>query len=224
MSTSESGNIIETSWRFLEEMVEYWSSGGWPLVPLALIAALMFYRYFLLRRRLKEALSTPSEAIHDFESSCEDEVAPETLRQESAELPGAMARITRHTMARISADIPFREAFEQSRDAELSRFSPSFFILTGLVAAAPLLGLLGTVFGMMETFRAVGQASSDIADQMADGISKALITTQAGLVIALPGTFGLAHLCRLFQRLQNQADHWESHLKLIINGPAKPEA
>jgi biopolymer transport protein ExbB len=66
-----------------------------------------------------------------------------------------------------------------------------------LVAVAPLLGLLGTVLGMIETFHALVQGNVEMTAKLADGIHIALYTTQAGLVAALPGVFALAHLGHL---------------------------
>ncbi|MDD4737189.1 MAG: MotA/TolQ/ExbB proton channel family protein [Kiritimatiellae bacterium] len=72
-----------------------------------------------------------------------------------------------------------------------------FVIITALTASAPLLGLLGTVMGMIQTFDGVGSDVHGVGRRMADGISQALITTQVGLVIAIPGLFGLSRLRRL---------------------------
>jgi biopolymer transport protein ExbB len=58
-----------------------------------------------------------------------------------------------------------------------------------LAAAAPLLGLLGTVTGMISTFDVMAQFGTGNARAMASGISEALITTQTGLFIAVPGLF-----------------------------------
>ena len=66
-----------------------------------------------------------------------------------------------------------------------------------LVAVAPLLGLLGTVVGMIETFHALVHGNVEMTAKLADGIHIALYTTQAGLVAALPGVFALAHLGHL---------------------------
>ena len=65
-----------------------------------------------------------------------------------------------------------------------------------LISTAPLRGLLGTVAGMLITFS--GMASGNIApiDTISTGISRALVTTQAGLVIAIPAAFLLALLKR----------------------------
>lgn len=67
---------------------------------------------------------------------------------------------------------------------DLYRFIPAIMILA---AAAPLLGLLGTVTGMVETFRVIGQYGMGNAQAMASGIKEALLTTQAGLLVAIPG-------------------------------------
>jgi len=75
-----------------------------------------------------------------------------------------------------------------------------FLLITALTGAAPLLGLSGTVAGMLHTFNAVATSGSAITGQMASGISEALITTQIGLVIAIPGLFGLSHLRRRLEQ------------------------
>jgi len=93
----------------------------------------------------------------------------------------------------------------------------SFFILGALVAAAPLLGLLGTVMGMVATFNGVAAGSSETAGLVAGGISQALITTQVGLVAALPGTFGLAHLSRLYGHLKYQLDGFSTRIHLAAD-------
>lgn len=82
--------------------------------------------------------------------------------------------------------------FELDRLAWVERRLPFIGVLAG---AAPLAGLLGTVSGMLVTF--AGLASSSTAqpiDKISVGISEALITTQAGLLIAIPAAFLLALL------------------------------
>ncbi len=75
-----------------------------------------------------------------------------------------------------------------------------FMMIIALTSAAPLLGLLGTVTGMIETFDGVASAVDGVGRRMADGISQALITTQVGLVVAIPGLFGLSRLRRLLDQ------------------------
>ena len=73
-----------------------------------------------------------------------------------------------------------------------------------MAAIAPLLGLLGTVSGMMDTFNVISLFGTGNAKGMADGISIALITTQAGLVIAIPGLYMSVYLRRHAHRLENK--------------------
>ena len=73
--------------------------------------------------------------------------------------------------------------FEEER--EIRKFNR---LIITIVSAAPLLGLLGTVIGMIETFDSLGDMSLfSQSGGIAGGISQALITTQMGLAVAIPG-------------------------------------
>jgi biopolymer transport protein ExbB/TolQ len=94
-------------------------------------------------------------------------------------------------------------AFELDEMAWVERRLPFLGVLIG---AAPLLGLLGTVAGMLVTFGGMASgAGSEPIDVISGGISKALVTTQAGLVIAVPAAF-------LFALLKRQTE--STHLEL----------
>jgi len=83
-------------------------------------------------------------------------------------------------------------AFELDELAWVERRLPVLAVMT---AAAPLLGLLGTVAGMLQTFGGLAAAGQGrMSDLVSAGISKALLTTQAGLMVAIPGVFLLAWL------------------------------
>lgn len=76
------------------------------------------------------------------------------------------------------------------------------------VALAPLFGLLGTVWGMIEVFNILSVTGGGDAKSMASGVSKATIPTMAGMVAALSGVFGSTYVNRVAER-ENQlfADH-----------------
>lgn len=75
-------------------------------------------------------------------------------------------------------------------------------LLRVLTAVAPLLGLLGTVGGMLQTFTAVAAGQGDTMARLAPGLSRALITTQFGLAVAIPGVFGIARLGRMRRQVE----------------------
>ncbi len=86
---------------------------------------------------------------------------------------------------------------------DLTRF---LALIAVLASAAPLLGLLGTVLGMIETFDVIAIFGTGNARALAGGISVALVTTQTGLLIAIPGLFFSGLLMRRSRNLSTQLD------------------
>lgn len=93
---------------------------------------------------------------------------------------------------------------EQIREAMISRVSLALGgnlpILQAMVALCPLLGLMGTVTGMIEVFDVMAVAGTGNARSMAAGVSKATIPTMAGMVGALSGVFATTWLQRTAKR------------------------
>lgn len=89
---------------------------------------------------------------------------------------------------------------EQIRQANISRITIKLTgtipIIQALVALCPLLGLMGTVTGMIEVFDVMAISGGGNARSMASGVSKATIPTMAGMVGALSGVFASAWLMR----------------------------
>jgi len=212
------GALLQPAWRVFGD---YFAAGGWLMLPLLGVAFSIWCGYLLLVLRLRRALAGPSAASLDLASRVARDPDGTRLRSRLSGLPGATPRLVRELLGRVRAGQPFREAFLQCREAELAPYSHAFYVLGALVVAAPLLGLLGTVLGMIETFDAVALGSGAATDMVARGISQALITTQVGLIAALPGTLGLAHCFRLYQRLRNACDQCESHLALVLEHPIR---
>jgi len=95
----------------------------------------------------------------------------------------------------------------------LERFLPT---LSVLAAIAPLLGLLGTVTGMISTFQTITIFGTGDAKHMAGGISEALITTQAGLMVAVPIMF-LHHLLdRRIEKILGDIEEKGARLSLLL--------
>ncbi len=89
---------------------------------------------------------------------------------------------------------------------ERPRIRKSIAGIAVLAAVSPLFGLLGTVTGMMTTFDVMAVFGAGNAKAMAGGISEALITTQSGLLVAVPGFFMSGLLSRRAVRMENRLD------------------
>ena len=90
-----------------------------------------------------------------------------------------------------------REATVSEGDLELHALLP---LIQVLVALCPLLGLLGTVLGMIGVFEVIAVSGNDDAQAMARGVYRATIPTMAGLVVALSGIYFTVRLRRLADR------------------------
>lgn len=154
----------------LSRTLHYWFSGGPLVVPLAATCFMIWFYFLKIRADFK----------HLPESSFQLALSAATEANKKGENPG--------------------QAFNMIQEQIIAQLSRDFVILAAMTAAAPLLGLLGTVSGMIRTFQATGTVG-DITGNIAGGISQALITTQLGLIIAIPGVFGMAML----RRYRNQA-------------------
>ena len=78
-------------------------------------------------------------------------------------------------------------------------------MLGSIVTGAPFLGLLGTVWGVMDAFGGMAGAGSASLQGLAPGVSGALLTTVAGLVVAIPSVFGYNYLLQ-----QTPRSRWSS--------------
>jgi biopolymer transport protein TolQ len=93
-----------------------------------------------------------------------------------------------------------KRTLEGAVASESLRLESGLILLASAVSGGPFIGLLGTVWGVMDTFASVGMAGKADLAQMAPGVSAALITTVAGLLVAIPSMFGynfLVHTLRV---------------------------
>jgi biopolymer transport protein ExbB/TolQ len=87
-----------------------------------------------------------------------------------------------------------RSAMEQCVGEEALRLESQLILLASAVSGAPFLGLLGTVWGVMDAFTGVAQAGTPNLAVLAPGVSGALLTTVVGLLVAIPAMFGYNYI------------------------------
>ncbi len=85
-------------------------------------------------------------------------------------------------------------ALQRAVAEQTIRYESKMVLLASIVTGAPFLGLLGTVWGVMDAFGGMAGAGSASLQSLAPGVSGALLTTVAGLVVAIPSVFGYNYL------------------------------
>lgn len=108
-------------------------------------------------------------------------------------------------------------AFTRAANQEMQRFSQGLPTLDTCVTAAPLLGLLGTVTGMMNTFSALsGGDIASAAGQITGGVAEALIATACGLAVAITGLLPFNYLNARLDEARHEVEDASNSLEIII--------
>jgi biopolymer transport protein ExbB len=112
-----------------------------------------------------------------------------------------------------------REAMESTARAELTNLWQNINYLSDIVAVAPLLGLLGTVLGMIQAFHAVPLQSASVKTTLlAAGISKAMVCTASGLIVAIPALIAYSFFRGQVQQITNMIEIYSTDIiKAIQN-------
>ena len=181
----------------LREVADYIQKGGWIMAPLGLCSivlwTLILERLVYYRELERRDLDLPA--------------AIEAVRGASVppEAHGLCAGLVKSFLGERSFNRNLDQDLLESRARELRPELDRSLALIGVLAAvAPLLGLLGTVIGMVRTFDVISTYGTGNARAMADGISIALVTTQTGLVVAVPGLLFSHLLQRRSRRLETK--------------------
>ncbi|WP_154224154.1 MotA/TolQ/ExbB proton channel family protein [Marinicella rhabdoformis] len=165
-------NVFQDVWGYLE-------SGGYVMPPLFIITVVLWwtlgYRMMSLQRgTVRGTRNLVYRYMHGKLPSKSNGVLVRALSKGMALRKENLPHLRRH----------LDDAFVDE-DREIRKYK---VLITTLVLVAPLLGLLGTVSGMIETFDSLGDMSLfSQSGGIAGGISQALITTQMGLAVSIPG-------------------------------------
>lgn len=167
-------------------MLEILERGGilmYPIIFVSIISLAVFLERLFSLRKNKYVPKVFMDKMYVF------------LKNKSFEDARSLCDMHRSPMADISKnildnlDLPISRLMELSEETgrfqakKLERFIPTLQTIANI---APLLGLLGTVIGMIKTFIVISQQGVGNAQALAGGISEALLTTAAGLSVAIP--------------------------------------
>ncbi|WP_291327546.1 MotA/TolQ/ExbB proton channel family protein [Desulfovibrio sp. UCD-KL4C] len=166
---------------------EWLSAGGllvWPIILVGLVAMILVIERFYTLSKVRSNSDRNMEIILKMVLNNEWEQCQDFCKKQS-KYP--TCRIIGHTLNYIGeAREIIENAFQEGLLKELPILERSLPTLSVLAAVAPLLGLLGTVTGMISTFQIITLYGTGDPRMMSGGISEALVTTQLGLAVAVP--------------------------------------
>ena len=127
--------------------------------------------------------------------------------------------LTTDDTASVSAAVSerLRYVIRQEQAEEIDRFEHGLPFLATTASVAPFIGLFGTVWGIMQSFHAIGQRGSATLAVVGPGISEALVITAIGLAAAIPAVVGYNHYVNRLRRLEGDLDAFADHLLLLFD-------
>lgn len=203
-------------------LLDFAVKGGWVMIPiilLSLVAAYIFFeRYFVIRKAAREDINFMNR-IKDYIHDGKLDAALGLCR--STDSPSArMIEKGVNRLGRPLQDIS--TAIENVGKLEISKLERGFPTLATITGAEPMLGFLGTVIGMVQSFYAMSQAGNNIeVSLLSDGIYTALITTVAGLIVGILGYFGYNTLVVRVEKVVFNLEATLTEFMDILNEPLK---
>jgi len=170
----------------MREALDFLQTGGWPMIPLAIcsVAALtvIIERFYALRR----GHNIPKNIV-DVIDRYQGEGSVESTIQACRRSSSALARMLEELiLARRQTHAHIVESLNATGRREVERLERGMIILEIVAGISPLIGLLGTVLGMVTVFDAISTEGLGNAQVLSSGISEALVTTITGLSIGIP--------------------------------------
>jgi biopolymer transport protein TolQ len=136
---------------------------------------------------------------------------------------------TRTTKISLASYDAVKVLMEEAAGAEAMALEKGMIVLSTAVAGGPFIGLLGTVWGVMETFSGIASAGSASLTAMAPGVAGALICTVIGLLVAIPAMFSYNFMVTTIRAITQELDGFASRFanqiehKYVDNRPLSEE-
>lgn len=201
--------------------MDFLQAGGWVMLPLALASvaalAICIERLWTLRR----ARIVPPRLAQDVGAAfaADDLGGAATLCKASALGAILVAGVDSAARGREA----MREAMEDAAGAVVHDLERYLTALGTIAAISPLLGLLGTVIGMIRIFAVLMRDRAADVAALAAGISEALVTTAAGLTVAIPALMFHRYLLRKVDDLTVEMEHQATRLADFLHPELHPE-
>lgn len=184
---NSTNSVMQSGINFLSLLI----SGGWMMIPIGLMSVLVVTVTLERAFALRQGSIIPNRLIRGLQDlgKVDDSLDPVAAYQLCQRYPSAAASVIKTMLLKIGRPhSEIEHAVAEASQREADRLYANVRWLNMATAVTPLMGLLGTVWGMIEAFHATTQLvpGQDRAEQLAGGIYVALVTTLAGLMVAIP--------------------------------------
>ncbi len=116
----------------------------------------------------------------------------------------------------VHRDFSFRDAMQMSADQEIARMRRYLPLLDTMITLSPLLGILGTVIGIISSFNMLGAVGVENPKMVTVGIAQALITTAFGLIIAICSLIPYNYFLSKIEKATSEMEKYGTNLEIVF--------
>lgn len=222
LSMQEGAAVLEPAGAGKLTLLDFAIKGGWVMIPIALLSLVAAYifieRFYVIKKAAREDtnfMNRIKDYIHDGKLDAALALCRSSDSPSSSMVEKGISRLGR-PLQDIST------AIENVGKLEISKLERGFPTLATITGAEPMLGFLGTVIGMVQSFYAMAQAGNNIeVSLLSDGIYTALITTVAGLSVGILGYFAYNTLVVKVEKVVFNLEATLTEFMDILNEPLK---
>jgi biopolymer transport protein ExbB len=194
--------------------------GGVMMIPIFLLSLAAVYIFVERIRTLRQAMASPDE----FMTQIKDLVVKGDLNAAKvvcAQSDTPMSRMIEKGLIRIGSSLKnIQASIENVGRIEIYRLEKNLSILATIAGAAPMLGFLGTVMGMINAFMSIAQEEGAVSPKMLSaGIYEAMVTTAAGLVVGVLAYLAYNYLVTRMQKVIHSMEYSSIEFVELLQEP-----
>jgi biopolymer transport protein ExbB len=207
-----------------KSLYDMYKAGGWAMIPLSLLSmggfGLIIYNFMAVRP--EKILNAAATVQIDEALAALDVEKAKTICQEN---PSPVTNIIEAGMNRVDVNNfdpeQVKEAIEESSSEELAGPFVLINYLSVVGSLSPMVGLLGTVSGMVKAFNVIEAEGAGSAQALAGNISEALITTATGMIVGIPAMFFFFFFKNRYGKITSRIGRVVGELQFTLNKAIK---
>ena len=207
-----------------KSLIDMWVAGGWAMWPLTMLSVggLTLIVYNFMAVRPDKILNAAATVQIDEALAALDVEKAKTICQEN---PSPVTNIIEAGMNRVDVNNfdpeQVKEAIEESSSEELAGPFVLINYLSVVGSLSPMVGLLGTVSGMVKAFNVIEAEGAGSAQALAGNISEALITTATGMIVGIPAMFFFFFFKNRYGKITSRIGRVVGDLQFTLNKAIK---
>ena len=197
-------------------------AGGWIMIPIAILSVIAIYLFVERLLVINKANESPEPLMNKVrEYVLRGDI--NSARMMCAQNDTPVARMIEKGISRIGSHLRDIEAsIENVGKLEIFKLEKNLSVLATIAGAAPMIGFLGTVIGMVQAFISISQEEGSVSPKLlADGIYTAMITTVAGLIVGIVAYLAYNFLVTRVQKVIHKMEYTSIEFIDLLQEPQK---